>query len=397
MQKNNKITPLGFRDYLFEESEALNEINSRLMRLFSHRGFHQVVTPTLEFLDVFALDGEQMPVEKMYKLCDNRGRLLVLRPDITMPIARLAATRLKDEQLPLRLCYTESVYNSNYSLHGHRDEITQSGVELLGAQGKRADLEILVLAAQSLSRCGANDFKIEIGHAGVFKSLIGELDEDEQTIETIRSLIETKCYAALDDVLLGLKNQKVAKILKRLPHLFGGEDVLSEAKELCGDICGDALSYLGDIFSSLKELGLKDNIYLDLGLVHSNTYYTGVLFRGYIAGSGITVLSGGRYDELLSKFGVNMAAIGFAVQNDAMAEILLQSGQISKTTAPDMLVFAEKGYELKALNYCDSLANQGKTVESSVFDTFEESVEYAKKRGIKRIVTVAEQTSNLEI
>lgn len=388
MKINNKITPKGFRDYLFEESEAQTAVENRLSALFASRGYHSVVTPALEFMDVFTCPEPAIPIEQMYKLTDRNGRLLVLRPDITLPIARLAATRLQNMPRPVRLCYTEKVFKVNPGLNGRRDEVTQSGVELLGAAGKRADLEILKTAADALSVCGATEFKIEIGHAAVFKGLIAELDTDGDTAERVRRLIESKCYAALDDELDKLENQKIAGILRRLPHLFGGGEVLEEAAALCGDICGDALQYLRDIYDTLQTMSLAGRVDLDLGLVHSNTYYTGLLLRGYLFGSGVTVLSGGRYDHLLQQFGEPMPAIGFAVENDAVAELLCRQGAVDGGRIPDVLVFGEPGYEMQAVLYCTERIAQGQIAENSVFDSWAQSLEYAKQRGIPAVVRV---------
>ena len=139
MLKNQLITPEGTKDYLFEEAAVREEAETLLHTLFKARGFSEVITPGLEFLDVFSVKGHSIPIEYMYKLSDYKGRLMVLRPDSTMPIARLCATRLRAEQIPLRLFYNQTVYSQNRTLSGRSDEVTQAGVELLGAAGLRAD------------------------------------------------------------------------------------------------------------------------------------------------------------------------------------------------------------------------------------------------------------------
>ena len=394
--KNSKITPKGFGDYLFEESTAQNEIEKRLNSLFYKKGYHPVVTPALEYLDVFTADGEVIPIERVYKLVSSDGRLLALRPDITLPIARLAATRLQNQTPPYRLCYTEKVFKINPHMNGRRDECTQSGVELLGAGGKRADLEIIMTAARALSVCGATDYKIEIGHAGFFKSLIRTLGTDDETTERIRSLIEMKNYVELDELLSPMKGNRAAETIMKLPRRFGSKDVLNEAYELCGGIGSESLDYVGELLRELENTDIAKHISLDLGLVHSNNYYTGILLRGYLEGSGITVLTGGRYDDMLSHFGMDLPAIGFAVQNDEMAKLLVESKKAA-VPAPDIIVFAENGFETKALYYCEKFANDGLIAENSVFDTLEQTKEYALCRGINKLAVCSDTVTLTEV
>ena len=202
MPKYNLITPEGTRDYLFEEAASIGRTEQTIHHLFEARGFSRVITPAIEFLDVYNENGHSIPVEYMYKLTDYKGRLMVIRPDSTMPIARLCATRLRDAALPLRLYYSQSVYAQNRVLAGRRDEVKQSGVELIGAEGLRADLEMVSLAADVLSGCRLKPFRIEIGHIGIFNALADALHIDEVEREQIRLYIESKNYPALDDYLV---------------------------------------------------------------------------------------------------------------------------------------------------------------------------------------------------
>ena len=143
MRKYYKLTPEGTRDLLFEDSAAINTVSGILSDIFREKGYHQVITPTLEFYDTFTLEGFGYLSEEMFISTDKKGRLLALRPDSTIPIARIVATRLKDEALPLKLCYNQPIYRNNKSLSGRTDEIRQAGMELIGASGKRADIELI--------------------------------------------------------------------------------------------------------------------------------------------------------------------------------------------------------------------------------------------------------------
>lgn len=399
MKKNLRSTPEGTRDLLFEESIARREAESTLSDLFLCRGFSEVMTPGMEYYDLFEGGGHPiLPSEDMYKLTDGKGRLLVMRPDSTMPIARLTATRLKNAPLPVRLYYMQDVFHMNHGMTGHNDQVFQAGIEMIGAAGERADLEVIALAADSLRQCGVENFRIEIGHVGFFHSLVEELAVDEETRDAIRTAIETKNYTALGDVLDGLPASESADAIRRLPRLFGGEEVLKAAAPLCrGEQTRRALSYLQGLYKKLCELGLQDQVMIDLGLVHRNEYYTGVIFRGYIEGSGDTVISGGRYDALLSRFGADLPATGFGVNVDSLTRVMLAGGEVDPPMPPEILVHAQKGYETAALKKVGELCGEGILCEYSVFETLEEAQEYAAGRCISQVFSVGRDIEVFEI
>lgn len=327
----------------------------------------------------------------MYKLVDNKARLMVVRPDSTMPIARMTATRLREETLPVRLCYSQSVYRNKPSMRGRSDEIRQTGIELIGSSSGRAELEVLANALEVLSSFETEGFRLEIGHIGFFKVLLNRLDCDSDTAESIRSLIEVKNYPALNDLLESIGDNEVTRALKKLPRLFGGEEVFAEAEKLYSDSEAAAvLSELRETYERAVSLGYNGMITIDLGLVNRMDYYTGTVIKGYIEGCGDAVLSGGRYDKLLSEFGYDVPSIGFAVNVDAVAAAELK--KVDFTPAPaDVLVFGENGYEAAAVAHSRKLISDGMTAETAVFDTIEEAKAYAAKKGIKRVDTVSSE------
>lgn len=387
MLKNKLIAPEGTRDILFEDCTARRKVESKIKSLFESRGFSEVITPGIEFYDVFSSEAHGIPQETMYKLVDSKGRLLALKPDLTMPIARLAATRLRDQVRPLRLFYSQNIYTITPALTGRSDEIPQIGVEIIGAGGKRTDLEVLVLALEALQSCNLDDFRLEIGHIGFFSTLIRKLNLDADQTEEIRTLIQNKNYPALNDMLDRMEDKKTAASLKKLPALFGGEEVLDEAAEALD--CPEVAPYLDalrSLYQSLSELGLGERVSLDLGIVNRTDYYTGIVFKGYIEGLGTTALQGGRYDTLLSDYGKEEPAIGFSINVDAVAKVLLPA--LPKNPVPDVLVFAEEGFEVKALLEIRKLAAHGFCAEFSTFENFDESRRYAIKRGIPTVYVV---------
>lgn len=395
MKKNIGLTPMGTRDLLFEECLARREVEGRLCRLFQLRGFSEVMTPGIEFFDLFQIGNGVMPVENMCKLTDARGRLLVMRPDSTIPIARLAATRLQSAPLPIRLYYAQDVFHVNYGLSGHSDQQFQAGIELIGAPGEKADLEVLALAAEALGQI-TEDFRLDIGHVGFFESLVQQLQASQEIIDDIRTHIEWKNYAGLSQLLDTLPQTPAVDAIRRLPRLFGGEEVLTEAAAYCHNGQTKAvLESLSNLYHALKQLGLGKQVMIDLGLLHRNEYYTGVVFCGYIQGSGETVVSGGRYDSLLQQFGSPLPATGFGINVDAVTKRMLRRGEAPSPTPPKVLIHAEAEAQAIALRKAAELTNQGITCEYSIFDTLQQSLDYALQRGIAQVLHISGQTAQV--
>lgn len=380
MKNYSKITPEGTKDFLFEECLSTRTVSHILGEVFSQRGFHEVLTPGVEFYDVFSNPAAQIPQENMFKLSDSKGRLMVVRPDSTLPIARMTATRLQNEVLPIRLYYNQRVYRNNRGLTGRSNEVMQTGIELLGISGKRADLEIITTAIEALTRC-VPDFRIELGHAGFFKALLNKLPVSDNEREDIHSFIEAKNYSALNSFLDTLEQTKAVAAIRRLPRLFGGEEVLNEASELCDD--KDALrplEYLKEIYDCLTKFGLGERLMIDLGLAQRNDYYSDIVFSGYVEGSGEPVLIGGRYDKLLDIFDSPMPASGFGINVDALAKVMLSRGQIKMKPLPDVLVHGDDSFEVKSIKHYQALTQSGLICENSVFSTRDEAIAYAKKK-----------------
>ena len=172
MKKFNKITPEGTKDILFEECLSQRTVSERLTHIFKMRGYNEVITPGMEYYDVFDAPNAAIPQYEMYKSTDNKGRLIVFRPDLTLPIARLTATRLQAMEKPIRLYYNQPIYRSRKDLSGRSDETTQAGIERLGASGLKADIEVIAAAVEALSACTEN-FRLEIGSAKFFGAYVG--------------------------------------------------------------------------------------------------------------------------------------------------------------------------------------------------------------------------------
>ena len=221
-------TPEGTRDRLFAATRMFRQNEKRIRDLFEARGYDEIITPSLEYYDVFTQAGSSIGQEKMYKLTDRNGRLLVLRPDNTTPIARVVTTKLNDDVLPLRLYYMQKVHRASSFHRGHSTEVMQAGAELLGARGMMADIDILTTAFAALAAVRGETFRIELSYAAIYKELIQSLNVDAETAERIRSNIENKSYAALGDELEPYQDREAYRALKAMPNLFGGSEVLDE-------------------------------------------------------------------------------------------------------------------------------------------------------------------------
>ncbi len=395
MRRYDLITPEGTRDYLFEECYVKRAAEAEIHAIFKRMGYAELITPGLEFYDVFDLNSRYFPQEELYKLTDSKGRLLVLRPDSTMPIARVVATRLKDAMLPLRLFYNQPVYRFEPSLKGRSDEIVQTGIELIGSASRMADVEIISAAVSVLSSVGVN-YSLELGDVGIFRELMHSLNATPAQKEEIRSLIEEKNYPALNDLLDHMGDNRITKALKKLPTLFGGEEVFDKAAALFQDARIEMLlQQLKELYLEICELNQNGKITVDLGLVNKTDYYTGLVIKGYLEGCGEEVLSGGRYDKLLSEFGYDIPAVGMAVNVDAVASAAAKLCKPQLPT-PDVLVAAADGYEAQAVAVAEKFRREGRIVEHALFSDMELVHEYARDKNIGKIIIVSEEITEVD-
>ena len=393
MRYYDLITPEGTKDYLFTECAQRRSVEHRIEQIFKSRGFSEIITPVLEFFDVFSHKSAYFPQEQMYKFADSKGRLLVIRPYSTMPIARVVATRLKDAPLPLRLYYNQCVYANTPQLKGRSDQVAQTGIELIGSDSKLADLEVISTALEVLEACAYDTFSLELGDIAVFKELMNQLHTDEETQEQIRSLIEFKNYPALNDLLDTIGDSETVRAVKMLPRLFGGEEVFAKAAHYFkGERMQEILNNLRSVYEDAVRMCGNGKVTIDLGMVNRTDYYTGIIIKGYLSGYGDEVLSGGRYDKLIAEFGYDVPATGFAVHVDAISQVYAKHDpQVSAHS--DVLIFAGEGCEVQAISRAKKLRAEGLIVELAMQDSVEDAREYARQRGIAKLVIINDETA----
>ena len=291
-------TPEGMRDKLRDECAARRKCEAGVFELFQKQKFSEVSTPVLERYELFSRIGSPISEEMMVKVIGRDGRMCVLRPDNTAPIARLAATRLQNEPLPLKLWYAQPVYRADGNGFS---EIRQAGIEIIG--GRPRSHKVLYLARRAAERYYGQTPHIEVSHAGILQKLFRQMKLDDTETERALSLIGRKNFADLGDEFPG------ADDLVKLVRLSGGMDALDEAEQTVGVNLSDELAILRNL---LKETQGRQ-VSVDFSLAPLLGYYTGLFFRGYIDGAAGAVLSGGWYGNVMKQLGRDAPAVGFAI------------------------------------------------------------------------------------
>ncbi len=317
MNKNQFVPqiPYGTRDLLLREARQKRIVEGSIAELFSRWGYDEVVTPTFEYIETLAVGTGSDMHQQVFKFFDNNNRILVLKPDMTTPIARVAATRLKGGQLPLRLFYLTNVFRHEQAQAGRQCEFYQAGVELLGAPGPAADAEVVALAVETMLESGLTNFQISLGQVDFVNGLMAESGLTPQYQQQIKGAMVARDLVGLGEILAtsGLSPGAQA-LLQQIPLLHGQEEMLNKAYRLVSnELSRRALDNLADIRRLLAGYGVDRYVNFDLGIIRDFDYYTGMVLEGYTPGLGFPLCGGGRYDKMLASFGVDNPATGFAL------------------------------------------------------------------------------------
>ncbi|MFQ5441954.1 MAG: ATP phosphoribosyltransferase regulatory subunit [Thermodesulfobacteriota bacterium] len=310
--------PQGVRDILPEEAGKIENAAASILSVFERNGFKRIITPLLEYVDVLSLGMGENLKDSVLKFIDpSTGRVVAIRPDITSQIARVVATRMRDCDLPLKLCYNESVIRYVGPNRSKSREVIQIGAEYVsGEASAEADAEMISMAIEALRATGLKNFKIDIGDVGFLRTVLSALDIEEDVRQKIREHIALKDFSGLEAVLEGAGKglgSGEKKMLLSLTTLYGEREVFKEAAGFAKeDSTKEVLGNLQSVFDIITGRGLSDFVTIDLGEVRGFDYYTGIIFEGFATGFGKPLLSGGRYDDLLERYGFRSAATGFA-------------------------------------------------------------------------------------
>ncbi len=376
MVMKQKLTPSGTKDMLFEEAELLRGVEKKLNNFFTDKGYREVMTPSLEYMSLFSDSKSFLSYKEMYKTNDNKGNVLVVRPDSTIPIARMVSTNMKSYPEPIRLFYNQRTFRMNEKHSGRSDEVIQSGIELIGAPTIEGDKEVLSMALSTLRLLkGDQPARFEIGYVAFFDILCQALSIDESIKENLRILITEKKTSLLIEELNYLNDSPSKNALIALPTLFGGDEVMDKAKEVFANTPAEKeMVYFSQMYDFvLKEAG-DIRVIIDLGELGTMAYYTGIFFSSYVSSVGESIVRGGRYDDLYTMFGLTKTAVGFGVNVDLVTKIQPENTESN----PLRLALTKGRIEKKVLELfkamglnTEDLENKGRKLILSLGDNIE--------------------------
>lgn len=386
--------PRGVSDFLPEAAAKIGSIEDRLLRVFELWGFRRIITPRLEYEDVLATGmGEELK-GKTYRFDDRQsGRLLALPPDITPQVARIAATRLASLPLPHRLSYSERVLRQTEIQAGRSREIFQTGVELIGLDSPEADAEMIVMAIEAMQVLGLDNFTIDLGQVGFCQGIFQASGLTGEALQLMREAVSRKDSSAVAALL---KEHPVspgsAAELNALPRLFGGRDVLGTAQEIVTNPRSRAaLGNLEQVLDILDIHGVSDVLSIDLGETRGLDYHSGITFEGFVTGFGEPVCSGGRYDNLTTRYGCDAPATGFTFNLLNLLQTVERRPELQGCAATDFLLFNTCSDRHDVLQVARQLRSLGYTTARDIIRReYTQSLEYAKKMNIRCMLVISD-------
>ncbi len=350
--------PLGMRDSFPLINEKKEQVRDIGRRFFRSRGFDFIKTPTVEYYETIG-KASAIPDSSLFKLVDRQGETLVLRPDMTTPIVRVATSKLLKEQIPLRLAYFANVFRAQEHEGGRPAEFEQMGVELIGDDSVYADAEMIITASEFVQELGIDSYRLTVGHAGLLQSILTQLTHSEEQVKELRKLLVEKNMVGFEDAVrtFGLSNKDEQRFMDFIGqasnvqsiqqlHPFIDESNESQVK---------MFSYLSDLSSLLENAGLAKMVTYDLTLTSEMSYYTGMLFEVFASGSGFAIGNGGRYDGLLQEFNSDVGATGFGLRVDRLLEVMTTT----TTREPHTLIFFDSANYVKAVHDAKNLREEG--------------------------------------
>ena len=316
--------PQGMRDLTAAQSRRKELLRKRIEDVFDSFGYEKICTPTIEYADTYQIGfTSATDLSEMYRFLDQDGNMVMMRVDMTVPIARLCATRYTSLQPPFRFRYCSEVFKIRHMFAGKRSQVTDCGIELIGPDDN-SDIEVLNTAVSVLRQIGTSPYRLEIGNSGFFRAAAEKLNLSADVRKKLADLIDRKSLVELQEYVEKMDvSKEIQLFFEKLPLLGGGSEVFQEAMNLC--FCDELkreVEKLMKLDEGLRELGVIDTVSYDFGKIPHLDYYTGIIFEGYVAGVGTSVLSGGRYDSLLGRFGRDLPACGFSVKLDYLLDVL---------------------------------------------------------------------------
>ncbi len=338
-QRLPRLLPPGVRDIFGAPARQFTTLRATLLRLLDCWGYHEVYPPTFEYFETVMRAFESDFAAEIYRVVDPDGHLLALRPDLTVPIARLVAVKLFDQPTPHRMSYVAPVFRFTRGNGSQSRQIWQGGWELIGDGSAMADAEVIALLIAAIEAAGLTEFQVNLGHMGFIRATLAETGLAPDQRETVLRAIDRKNrHVLLQTLDESTVTPAIRAVFAALPDLWGGVEVLDAALTLApNDDARSAIERLREVYQLLQGYGVSERITLDLGEVRAMDYYTGVTFELFAKGSGYKVASGGRYDNLLARFGVDLPAVGAMIELEPLMNIYSDLNGAPTIPPPDTL------------------------------------------------------------
>jgi ATP phosphoribosyltransferase regulatory subunit len=302
--------PSGTRDVLPQETGEVRAITDTLRAAFDRHGYGEIYTPALEYESVLAR-ADMAEAQPAYRVFDEAGAVLALRSDMTVPIARVVATRYASS-------YFAHCYRGVRPQRGQLRELLQAGIELIGSPAPQGTAEALTVLCRSLDAVGLKDYRVGMGDASLFPALMASLQVREPVRHGLLQALVSRDFVELGQRLhdAGLDGE-AAELLLDVPQRRGGPELLTDAPEPAVE----AVTGMRRVYE-LLEPDVAERVIFDLGLIRNIGYYTGAVFEVYDPALGAPIGGGGRYDDLLGRFGRQLPAVGFALDVDQLHQAL---------------------------------------------------------------------------
>ncbi|WP_293841395.1 ATP phosphoribosyltransferase regulatory subunit [uncultured Phascolarctobacterium sp.] len=360
----NKVyqVPYGTKDILPGQMKTRRSVEDAIIRVFDKWGYDEVKTPDFEYVDTFGASGAKGD----FRFFDRSNNLLVLRNDMTAPIARLTATRLQGGEKIKRLCYLANLYRYEEIQAGRQCEFEQAGVEMLGASGAAADAEVIVLAAAAMKAAGVERFAISLGHVDFINGLAEEAGFDAAQLRELKACLRRHDAVAMQELADSMGNirPEIKQLFADFLFLQGGPELLERIGQVVKqEKCLSALDNLRRIYALVEAYGAAEYLSFDLGLYRSLDYYTGMLFEIYLPELGYPVAGGGRYDKMMQSFGMDCPATGFALGVDRILLALERTGAVNNERGWDAFVGWSEGKLPEAIAKATALRSEGRSVK----------------------------------
>jgi len=383
--------PYGTRDFLPREASCKRAVETALADVFHKWGYDEVVTPAIEFLDTLTMADDGQAEPSLFKFIDRENRTLALRHEMTTPLARVAASRLREAKLPLKLSYIASVYRYEQAQMGRQCEFYQGGVELIGAACAGADAEVVALAARALQEAGLENFQLSLGQVDFINGVMDEAQLSTDERRALKTAMVRHDLVGLKKLLDGVSMpERLRDALQKAPVLIGGKDMLRQAYAMvCNSQSKRALDNLMEIYELLRAYEVEKYVAFDLGLIRDFDYYTGMVFEAYTPGLGFPLCGGGRYNHLLSSFGSPCPATGFALGVERILLALERQGVRQQAKRRDVYVAWQDGCVAEAIKKAQALRAEGKIAELALkAQARREAEAYCRAKGYAALVYI---------